>query len=57
MDAKVQAGYLALADISGFTSFMATSELEHAHAIVGELLEVMVERFSPLLALVEFEGA
>jgi uncharacterized protein YndB with AHSA1/START domain len=56
MDAKVQAGYLALADISGFTSFMATSELEHANAIVGELLGVIVERFSPLLTLVEFEG-
>jgi hypothetical protein len=54
MDAKIQAGYLALADISGFTSLMATSELEHANAMVGELLEVIVERFSPLLTLVEF---
>jgi class 3 adenylate cyclase len=56
MEARVQQGYLMLADISGFTSFMAAAELEHAHAIVGELLEVIVERFSPLLTLVEFEG-
>ena len=56
MEAKLQAGYLALADISGFTSFMAAAELEHAHAIIGELLEVIVERLEPLLTLVEFEG-
>jgi len=54
MEARAQQGYLILADISGFTSFMASAELEHAHAIVGELLEVIVERFSPLLTLVEF---
>lgn len=56
MEAKIQAGYLTLADISGFTSFMAAAELEHAHAIIGELLEVIVERLAPLLTLVEFEG-
>ena len=56
MEARLQEGYLVLADISGFTSFMAASELDHAHAIVGELLDVIVERFSPLLTLVEFEG-
>ena len=51
-----QQGYLILADISGFTSFMASAELEHANAIIGELLELIVKRFSPLLTLVEFEG-
>jgi uncharacterized protein YndB with AHSA1/START domain len=56
MEAKIQAGYLTLADISGFTSFMAAAELEHAHAIIGELLELIVKRLSPLLTLVEFEG-
>jgi hypothetical protein len=55
MEARAQQGYLILADISGFTSFMASAELEHAHAIVGELLELIVKRFSPLLILVEFE--
>jgi hypothetical protein len=51
MEAHAQQGYLILADISGFTSFMAASELEHAHAIVGELLEVgqsrLIETTSP----------
>lgn len=56
MSAMRHTGYLALADISGFTSFMAAAELDHAHAIIGELLEVIVERFSPLLTLIEFEG-
>jgi hypothetical protein len=56
METKAQKGYLVLADISGFTSFVAATELEHAYDILGELLELIVERFSPLLKLVELEG-
>jgi uncharacterized protein YndB with AHSA1/START domain len=56
MESSIRQGYLVLADISGFTSFLAASELDHANAIVGELLEVIVERLTPLLTLVEFEG-
>ncbi len=56
MESKKQHGYLVLADISGFTSFMAASELEHAHDILSELLELLVNRLTPLFNLVEVEG-
>jgi len=33
MPTLTQRGYLVLADISGFTAFMAGTELEHSHDI------------------------
>jgi uncharacterized protein YndB with AHSA1/START domain/class 3 adenylate cyclase len=51
-----QQGYLILADIAGFTSYLAGSELDHANDILGELLEQIAESFAPLLTVVEFEG-
>ncbi len=44
MDYKTQHGYLILADISGYSSFVAKSELEHAHDILSELLELILKR-------------
>jgi hypothetical protein len=35
MEAGIRRGYLTLADISGFTSFLAASGLDHANAIAG----------------------
>jgi len=49
-------GYLVLADISGYTSFLASVELEHAHEILTDLLEVIVERFKSLLTISKLEG-
>ncbi len=56
MAAQMQHGLLVLADISGFTSFVAQAELEHAHDILGELLELLVNRLTPTFGLVEIEG-
>ncbi len=56
MDTKTTHGYLVLADISGFTSFLAQSELEHANDVLSELLELLVSRLTPTLDLVEVEG-
>ncbi len=56
MDAKTQHGYLVLADISGYTSFVAATELEHAHEILTELLELILSRFTPTLTLSKLEG-
>lgn len=39
-DGVVQ-GYLLLADISGYTKFLTDTELEHSHAIVGELTKLI----------------
>jgi len=56
METKTQHGYLVLADISGFTSYLAGVELEHAHGVLSDLLELIVAPFNPLLTLSKLEG-
>ncbi len=51
-----QHGYLVLSDISGFTAFMAETELAHATSIISGLLELIANRFKPLLSVSKFEG-
>jgi Protein of unknown function (DUF2652) len=52
----VRTGYLLLADISGYTAFLAGTELEHANAIVRELTTLVRERLSPPMRFVKLEG-
>jgi len=56
MDTQPQEGYLVLADISGFTSYLAQVELDHANAVLTELLDGIVARFKTLLAISKLEG-
>lgn len=56
MDEKTQHGYLVIADISGFTSYLAKVELEHAHEILADLLETIVKEFKTLLTISKLEG-
>ncbi len=56
MASETEHGYLVLADISGYTSFLATVELEHAHEILTDLLEVLVAKFKPMLTISKLEG-
>jgi uncharacterized protein YndB with AHSA1/START domain len=56
MDAKTQTGYLILADISGYSSFVARSELEHAHDILSELLELVLNNVTTIFTLSKLEG-
>jgi hypothetical protein len=56
MDAKTQHGYLILADISGYSSFVARSELEHAHDILSELLELILKHITTIFTLSKLEG-
>lgn len=49
-------GYLVLADISGYTSFLAKVELEHANEILADLLEAIMEKFQSLLTISKLEG-
>ena len=56
MERKTQTGYLVLADISGYTSFVARTEIEHADMALSFLLEVMVEKLSSLLTIGQLEG-
>lgn len=51
-----QHGYLVLADISGYTSYLAGVELDHAHEILTDLLATIVNRFKMALTIAKLEG-
>ncbi|MBI2217352.1 MAG: DUF2652 domain-containing protein [Candidatus Rokubacteria bacterium] len=50
------AGFLVLADISGFTAFVTTTEIEHGAQITAALLESVMRRLAPPLEIQELEG-
>ncbi len=56
MERKTQTGYLVLADISGYTSFVAQTEIEHADVALSLLLEAIVQNLSILLTISKLEG-
>jgi hypothetical protein len=56
MPTRTQHGYLIIADISGYTSFVAKTELEHSQEILSELLELLVSRFQPTMTISKLEG-
>lgn len=56
MERKTQTGYLVLADISGYTSFVAQTEIEHADLALSYLLETIIEQLSNLLTISKLEG-
>ena len=56
MERKTQTGYLVLADISGYTSYVAQTEIEHADMALSYLLETLVEQLSSLLVICQLEG-
>ena len=56
MGTVTQHGYLVIADISGYTSFIAKTELEHSHEILAELLGLLVEKIKPLFTISKLEG-
>lgn len=51
-----QAGHLVLADISGYTAFVADTELEHSREILNELLETLVRGLAQHLRIGQIEG-
>lgn len=53
---QAESGYLVLADISGFTEFVTTTELEHAPPIIAGLLESVIRHIAPPLEVQEVEG-
>lgn len=52
----IQTGYLVLADLSGFTPFVAGSEVDHAQSILANLVGLLRRRLTPALQLAEIEG-
>jgi Protein of unknown function (DUF2652) len=53
---KAQEGLLVLADISGYTTFVTQTEMDHSWEILHELLEVMVRSAQGKLDVSQVEG-
>jgi len=56
MERKSQTGYLVLADLSGYTSFIAKTEIDHADVVISAMLETIIEKLSNMLTIVKLEG-
>jgi len=56
MNNRTDRGFLVLADVSGFTAFVTTTELEHGSEIIATLLDEVIARLSPPLEIQEIEG-
>lgn len=56
MERKLQHGYLMLADISGYTSFVAQTEIEHADLALSYLLEAIIDKLGSLFTIAKLEG-
>jgi hypothetical protein len=52
----VQLALLFMPDISGFTEFVSTVEIQHAQSIIGELLEIILESNQINLEVSAIEG-
>jgi uncharacterized protein YndB with AHSA1/START domain len=53
---KSEHGCLAIADISGYTTYLAAAELDHAQDVLEDLTETVVRSLSPPLRLAKLEG-
>jgi uncharacterized protein YndB with AHSA1/START domain len=53
---KPELAYFAIADISGYTSFLAGVELDHAQDIIADFMDTVVKGLKPFFRLAKFEG-
>lgn len=53
---QTESGCLALADISGYTSYLAGAELDHAQDVLEDLTDTVVKALSPPMHLSKIEG-
>lgn len=56
MLAKPETACFLIADISGYTSFLAGVELDHAQDIIADLMDTVVRCLRPPFRLAKFEG-
>lgn len=55
-ETKPQSGFLLLADISGYTSYLAKSELNHAHEVISDLMDLITGHLKPVFSIAKLEG-
>ena len=56
MLAKPESACFVIADISGYTQFLAGVELDHAQDIITDLMDTVVRSLRPPFRLAKFEG-
>lgn len=56
MLAQPESACFLIADISGYTSFLAGVELDHAHDIIADVMDTVLKRLRPTFRLAKFEG-
>ncbi|HXZ18268.1 MAG TPA: DUF2652 domain-containing protein [Roseiarcus sp.] len=56
MLAKAESAFFVIADISGYTGFLAAVELDHAQDIIADLMDTVVRGLRPPFRLAKFEG-
>lgn len=56
MASTPETGYLLIADLTGYTAYLSSGEIEHAPTIAGDLLETVVGRLEPPFRLAKLEG-
>ncbi|MFP3881279.1 MAG: DUF2652 domain-containing protein [Actinomycetota bacterium] len=49
-------GYILIADITGYTSYLNESELDHARETLSNLLELLIDNTKPPLVISRLEG-
>ena len=54
--AAADSGCLVIADVSGYTQYLNSSELEHANDVLADLIETVVAHMRPSLKLAKLEG-
>ncbi|HEY3247011.1 MAG TPA: DUF2652 domain-containing protein, partial [bacterium] len=54
--ASVERGCLVIADIAGYTKYLAGVELEHSHDVLADLLTTVVSQMRGLMHLAKLEG-
>ncbi len=53
---KIISGYLLIADITGYTGYLSSSELDHAQDTLTDLLELLVDHTRPPLVISRLAG-
>jgi len=53
---RPELAHFAIADISGYTSFLAGVELDHAQDIIADFMDTVVKGLRPPFRLAKFEG-
>jgi uncharacterized protein YndB with AHSA1/START domain len=56
MLAKAESACFLIADISGYTNFLHSVELDHAQDIIADLMDTVVKGLRPPFRLAKFEG-